>query len=311
MSTVSQDAYTTQFAGERPKINIQLSGEILVVTSSNRPGRNRGRFDERERECMVGLSASASKRMARYLRSSLAVYKVFITLTYPYGFPLDGRICKEHLRRFNQEVARFLRLRNYLPHEISLFWFLEFQSRGAPHFHIFCTHFIDKDWLSRTWFRIVGSDDDRHLKAGTNVQAFMEGRSGACAYARKYARKEEQKDVPEKFLNVGRFWGITGQRNVVVAATQIDPEYFIFADYREQKSRLLARIEREINAGNLIILKKGEGFRVMKCLKTSCQWRINIEIGLFNQYIEVKYGPLGGRMLPQGLFKGAELEVVT
>ena len=57
------------------------------------------------------------------------------------------------------------------------------------------------------------------LNAGTSVTGVPEG---AQAYALKaYGSKQEQKAVPDGFLNVGRFWGVWGMDDVkpVVATT--------------------------------------------------------------------------------------------
>lgn len=176
-----------------------------------------------ERKAIKKFSASSACRMRRYLRTCRAEYNVFITLTYPYKFPLDGAESKEHLRRFMQELKRYVK-RNDIGQvegysEFSAFWFLEFQERGAIHYHIFANHFIDKDWIARTWYRIVNTEDPRHLHAGTSVEKIKAGRSGACAYASKYAAKSEQKTVPDFLANVGRFWGVCGDRICMAAAT--------------------------------------------------------------------------------------------
>jgi hypothetical protein len=53
---------------------------------------------------------------------------IFGTLTYPAEFPLDEETFKRHLKIFSQ---RFLRA---FPHA-AFHWKLEFQNRGAAHFH--------------------------------------------------------------------------------------------------------------------------------------------------------------------------------
>jgi hypothetical protein len=123
-----------------------------------------------------------------------------VTLTYPGEFSTDGKVVKKHLKA----ILRWLRAKG-----LSGLWWLEFQSRGAPHFHIYLTGRVDKDDLSRKWYDIVGSGDIRHLRAGTNVQTIQKPHAVA-AYAAKYARKQQQKDVPAAYEDVGRFWGLFG-----------------------------------------------------------------------------------------------------
>ena len=86
---------------------------------------------------------------------------------------------------------------------------MEFQRRGAPHLHVFLTGPVPKEKVAAAWNRIAGQGDADHLKAGTRIEAMRE-KHLAAAYAAKYASKAEQKDVPEEFQNVGRFWGLFG-----------------------------------------------------------------------------------------------------
>ncbi len=94
---------------------------------------------------------------------------------------------------------------------------MEFQKRGALHFHIFLNGEVAKEEVSAAWYRIVGSGDERHLRAGTRVEALREHHA-AAAYAAKYASKADQKDVPEEFTDVGRFWGTFGGVEAVPVA---------------------------------------------------------------------------------------------
>jgi hypothetical protein len=140
-------------------------------------------------------------------------------LTYPEEYPADGRIVKRHWANLRR------RLESVGPAGL---WVLEFQRRGAPHIHALSSRLpgrlvnrktgerIDfRSWLSNTWARIVdarnedGEPDLKHLVAGTRVELLRE-KHAAAAYAAKYASKWEQKEVPEGFQNVGRFWGTYG-----------------------------------------------------------------------------------------------------
>jgi hypothetical protein len=132
----------------------------------------------------------------------------FITLTYPAEFPTDGSIVRGHRNTF------LIYLRREYPF-ICYLWALEFQTRGAPHIHLLVDQFIDIGWLSETWYRVVGSKDEKHLRAGTSIE-FVRGREHGASYlAKTYTAKRDQKQVPEEYLNVGRFWGAS--RDLVVA----------------------------------------------------------------------------------------------
>lgn len=193
-----------------------LQGHLLLKRYRTTPFRNKGIGNRGQ---ISGFSPSSAARMRRYLRTCDANYRVMLTLTYPAAFPGNGPTCKDHLRRFVAAVKR------YWSHECSggepsIFWFMEFQQRGAPHFHLFCTGELPYAWVAQTWYGIVDSGDVQHLAAGTRTEAIRSGRWGTCAYASKYAAKSEQKLVPPNFENCGRFWGVCGNRKCLSATIE-------------------------------------------------------------------------------------------
>jgi hypothetical protein len=102
-------------------------------------------------------------------------------------------------------------------------WFLEFQARGAPHFHCYLSGYPvgGVKAVSQAWFSIVGSGDEKHLAwhegklSGRPCLEWFRVPHAASAYATKYATKQEQKDVPQEYQNVGRFWGCWGKSRPV------------------------------------------------------------------------------------------------
>ncbi|MCI0549670.1 MAG: hypothetical protein L0287_01810 [Anaerolineae bacterium] len=103
------------------------------------------------------------------------------------------------------------------------------------HYHFLSTHFINRSWLARAWYQIVGSNNPDHLEAGTQIDFLRCGhgkRRQLIAYAVKYAVKLEQKQVPAGFLLPGRFWGVVGVRSTVDASIVMsawayeDPDIF-------------------------------------------------------------------------------------
>lgn len=144
------------------------------------------------------------KRLAFVAANTPVTFLSMITLTYPGEFPTDGARVKSDFKRFKQWISRAFE-------KPSVLWFLEFQFRGAPHFHMLIDTMIDKDRyedVSKKWYLIVGSGDSRHLRAGTRVEA-LRSKEGGKRYAVKYAMKMQQKRVPDGFMSVGRFWGHT------------------------------------------------------------------------------------------------------
>ena len=156
-------------------------------------------------------------RLAFVAANSDVSFTSMITLTYPREFPNDGRDVKRNLVAFRKCLARRLLELEYL-------WFLEFQRRGAPHIHILlrgarvCSTM--QQWVSETWYRICGTGDERHLRAGTRLER-VRSPNGARNYAVKYAHKMTQKHVPENYRNVGRFWGCTKNVKPVVKSEHV------------------------------------------------------------------------------------------
>lgn len=163
----------------------------VIHTRSKKGGGKRGRI--------IGFS-KASRRRLGFTARNVEGLRVMLTLTYPAEYPVDGEVVKRHWSAFREWLIR---------RGIAGLWFLEFQQRGAPHLHVFLTSPVYKRAVSDAWYRIVASGDERHHRVGTRIE-WLRSKDSAARYASKYAYKVEQKDVPEGFENVGRFWGLFG-----------------------------------------------------------------------------------------------------
>jgi len=245
------------------------SGNLFIIKQTSKVVPNR--FNNTVRSSISGFSASSACRMRRYLRVATSEYRYMLTLTYPGFYSSDGKESKEHLRKFLQELkreqARAESIGSYRctleqGNPYSSFWFLEFQSRGAPHFHILTTHEFNKKWISRKWFEIVGSDDIRHLQAGTNFEKIRLGRAGIASYAAKYAAKNIQKVVPDGYDNVGRFWGVSGDKSTVAADTFVSHRDMDVPGVASALNRLVLTINMLQSEGFCEVLIKKQGVRV-------------------------------------------------
>lgn len=151
--------------------------------------------------------------------------RALLTLTYGsdwFAQAPSAAVSKAHLRAFREAY-----IRDVGPAYGS--WKLEFQARGAPHYHLMmlAPHWLRVagqrvsfvDWLSATWARIVGADNTvvgsdgrteftRHLSAGTNVDwgfgARCTSAMSLAAYMMKHNApggfsKEYQHDVPAEW----------------------------------------------------------------------------------------------------------------
>ena len=145
--------------------------------------------------------------------------KVFmITLTYE-GIPGDGREVMSDLGAFRRRLDRWTDERqiNY-----GAVWIKEFQRRGSVHFHLLVvfSELLRGDYrfhlraliefVSVAWHEITESSE-KGLKAGTRVEGV---RKTAVGYMMRYMGKDYQKNVPDDFCNVGRFWGFWNKKNM-------------------------------------------------------------------------------------------------
>lgn len=169
------------------------------------------------------LSSRARSKMLFTLSVTTVEFTSLMTLTYPRIYPSSGAVVKSDLNRLRTAFKRRF--------GGAIFWFLEFQERGAPHFHIFSTwshpSTADRVDLARMWVdaqrltpgltvcdivsretidqRLASYTVTRHPRTWESIRV-----PGACVrYAAKYALKPYQKAVPKHYQDVGRFWGCT------------------------------------------------------------------------------------------------------
>lgn len=143
------------------------------------------------------FSMGSIKRFKFILRNTIHLMNFEAALTYPNEYPNDGLIIKKHFHRMRSRL-------NYKGYKY--IWTLEFQKRGAPHFHMLLDREIEKSTLAKMWFDIVKSGDEKHLDRGVHI-AKIKTKEGMLHYFTSYLSKQDQKSVPYEFQNVGRFWG--------------------------------------------------------------------------------------------------------
>jgi hypothetical protein len=156
------------------------------------------------REGITEFRPAAANRLRRYIDNFFLDFTNMITLTYGEVWPNDGRVVKAQMNAFFERLRRSGWLQDNC-----LVWWLEFQSRGAPHIHMVGTAWLSKSWISSAWHEVSGAP----LETATRVEQ-LRCADAAGSYASKYAAKSDQKEVPAEFTNVGRFWGCRGARPV-------------------------------------------------------------------------------------------------
>lgn len=223
---------------QEPFLELAINGTYCHVGVVH--GSSRGMPSNKRRNTKRGKIRSFSRRsrirLMRVLsRLDKSKMPYFITLTYPSSYP-SSREAKGDLKAFAKRLVR-------LAPTAGLIWKMEYQERGAPHFHLlvwgldrFSLTFLRK-WVSRAWFEVVGSGDERHLKAGTNVQRVRSWR-GVMFYASKYMGKEVEVADDEP----GRFWGMLNAKALPWSVmVRVVLDWAVFYKVRRVLSKVVGR----------------------------------------------------------------------
>lgn len=217
------------YLGKSHEITIYEGGQLVHIRGQSQ--KSKVTYPKgKPRGAVKDFSAKSRQRLMRKIAMidvRAAGLPVFLTLTYPGEYTSDCRQWKTDLHNFRRELVR------KYP-EVWGLWRLEFQKRGAPHYHgmlwglpkiqgtehmrdgkvcwrvlpgISCKSDLEVfNWLSNTWFRIVGSDDEKHLHAGVNLEP-VQSWNGVVSYVSKYLGKNDDGEFVPKGYS-GRFWGV-------------------------------------------------------------------------------------------------------
>jgi len=167
-----------------------------------------------KRQKVTDFSIASRSRLKRLMSSvdRTALASAFVvTLTYPKAFPgaLEHSIYKGHLNAFGVAIRREFPFASFV-------WKLEFQRRGAPHYHLLffgaSSLVALRESIASTWYRIAHDGDKHKGVAGTQVDAVISP-SGAAAYLTTYMGKSDQ-SLPGNFT--GRYWGVIGRAHLPI-----------------------------------------------------------------------------------------------
>jgi hypothetical protein len=145
-------------------------GVVRCSTTGAAPAR--AVFDAR-RGTIAGFSASSRRRLmdltASINRTKCGLPK-FMTLTYPGVWSPDAARWKVDLDSFGKRLVR------RWP-SASMIWRLEFQKRGAPHFHclVFGVPYLPRTWVARAWAMVVTDLSLVEQRVAVNWSALLAG----------------------------------------------------------------------------------------------------------------------------------------
>jgi hypothetical protein len=198
----------------------------------------------------------------------------FITLTYPAVWPDNAARVKRDLDVFFKAFRRAYPL-------ACIIWRVETQQRGAPHLHFLCfgVRYVPASWLAALWYRVVGSDDPRHLAAGTEVRA-VRSWDGVLHYVGKYLAKASEGtpvDGDGVVVELGRVWGVLGRDNLplhYLRASISEAEFIairrLLRRFTQARSRGLRYRYKGRTAGTWVIMRAATGKRVLSPVGNSC-----------------------------------------
>lgn len=155
------------------------------------------------RGAVRGFSHASRTRMQQKLAQipTDVPLPIMMTLTYHLKWPDDGVGWHDHLDIFFKDFEQ-----SYGQHPIV--WKMEYQERGAPHFHllIFMGTDVDIPWVKWLWTRIAGAGSVPHGTQGVSRVERVRSWRGVASYTAKYFAKFTQSGDDDTAS--GRHWGV-------------------------------------------------------------------------------------------------------
>lgn len=172
-----------------------------------------------ERGKITHLSQKSLNRLSFLAQTTTIQFKSMLTLTYLCP-PVSGKQAKRDLGMALAWIKRRKKRCEYI-------WFAEFTKAYSIHFHLLldCVpSYDDRICFALYWLRKTDQGRGRycHLKKRINMRVStsifsstshpnawnkLRKEDGAKRYISMYAGKPHQKQVPEWFQDIGRFWG--------------------------------------------------------------------------------------------------------
>lgn len=188
------------------------------------------------RDKIRGFSAKARHRMMEKMmmvewapviegtgKRSKKVRGLFATFTYPGEYSPSFEVWKAHLSSLRKRIERGF------PSFERAIWKLEFQARGAPHFHIplMFREPVDvqafRQWAGCVWYDIVGSGDPKHRQSGTSIDAMYGPVGRLLRYLVKYIGKKVSREE-----ETGKIWDTWGDwPDEPLRSMRVDREMFV------------------------------------------------------------------------------------
>lgn len=208
----------------------------------------------KDRGPICGMSGRSQRRcmdrLASLDRPRVAPHRYFGTLTYPAAQCPPMKEVRQQRRAFIKRLRRRFDIQ-------FVFWKLEPQKNGTPHFHLLIASHetIPPRLFAYHWWDVCGRISIDHLqvhqgiKGGGNRPALEEIQSwnGVLAYAAKYVAKKHLGPIPEDWEGF-RWWGCEGDMPITIRTFDLTPGQALtvkrtMTKYLQKKLRRRRRIK--------------------------------------------------------------------
>ena len=233
---------------------VEIQGDVLRLTATfadtpYSPKSIRGKITAFSRKSRLRLL----EFLARTGDSKLP--RVFLTLTYPSNMT-DTESGKRHLQTFLKRIKR------RYP-QSSAIWRMEFQKRGAVHFHLlfFNLPYWKADKIRIAWGECIGEENPR-----IEIKTCRSRRESTYYVAKYLAKCEPEANVSlsnSPYLTVGRQWGYFNHDAIPMAELVI----FTVLD----KIKAFWDLKRAMNRYNPKYRKSGVGGSMI-FVQDAAQW---------------------------------------
>jgi len=237
---------------------VSLHERIFSVT--DRSTGHARRANNAKRGLVSGLSSKSRLRLIRFLAQvSRPDEPVFVTLTYR-DFTEESASWKRDLDAWCKRLCA------HFPSCCAV-WRLQFQRRGAPHYHllIWLGDSGDReglrDMFARWWLRIINQDTPENWRYGVDLEVVTDFRK--CAfYISLYASSGEQDRTD---ILTGREWGCVrpgrlGLAPVVQTNLSVGGVLLLRRVLRRSYLSFMRQRNRKVTSGYLRALRGGQGF---------------------------------------------------
>ena len=228
------------------EITAQIFRRSVEVSVTGSPDDADVPHSRGDRAAIDGFSLSSRRRLVRtiYDQPFPEGECTQFALTFHDYYPMDGQALKKMLNLFLTHLRKKFPNFKYL-------WVLEFQRRGAPHFHFFIDRSFDnqdfRDYVARLWCDCTGGGTREMYEYHRDYRNFIDWILSP-GYAVKYLSKGYQKQVPERFSSVGRFWGCSRDFRGLSYSIVSDLLPDSIADLRQRVFSLLRFFRRYLRA---------------------------------------------------------------